>query len=117
MSCPLLRKLPDKPKIFNKMRKNSTYTDILRFFANSPVAGPLLTFVLVFIIFLIAVPNFATWRTISGIVTAISISGFVTVGVTILMITGEFDLSVAPMIAMSGYLYGTISTGADSVIV
>ncbi len=33
------------------------------------------------------------------------------------MIAGEFDLSVAPMIAMSGYLFGTISTGADSVIV
>jgi len=38
-------------------------------------------------------------------------------GITILMIAGEFDLSVAPMIAMSGYLFGTISTGADSVIV
>jgi simple sugar transport system permease protein len=99
------------------MRKNSTYAAVLRLFANSPVAGPLLTLVSVFIIFLIAVPNFATWRTTSGIVTAISISGFITVGVTILMITGEFDLSVAPMIAMSGYLYGTISTGAESVIV
>ncbi|PKO06472.1 MAG: hypothetical protein CVU41_07055 [Chloroflexi bacterium HGW-Chloroflexi-3] len=99
------------------MRKNSTYTAILRHFANSPVAGPLLTFVLVFITFLIYVPNFATWRTISGIITAVSISGFVTMGITILMIAGEFDLSVAPMIAMSGYLFGTISTGADSVIV
>ncbi len=101
----------------DKMRKNNTYKAILRYFANSPIAGPLLTFVLVFIIFLIFVPNFASWRTISGIVTAISISGFVTIGITILMIAGEFDLSVAPMIAMSGYLFGTISLGADSVIV
>jgi simple sugar transport system permease protein len=103
--------------MMDKMRKNSTYTAILRYFTNSPVAGPLLTFVLVFIFFLIFAPNFATWRTISGIITAVSISGFVTMGITFLMISGEFDLSVAPMIAMSGYLYGTISTGADSVIV
>jgi simple sugar transport system permease protein len=116
LSCPPAPKTSVMHKIF-KMRKSSTYTAILRFFANSPVAGPLLTLVLVFIIFLVAVPNFATWRTISGIVTAVSISGFVTVGITILMITGEFDLSVAPMVAMSGYLYGTISTGADSAIV
>jgi simple sugar transport system permease protein len=99
------------------MRKNNTYNAILRHFANSPIAGPLLTFVLVLIIFLIFVPNFASWRTISGIITAVSISGFVTMGITILMIAGEFDLSVAPMIAMSGYLFGTISTGANSVIV
>jgi simple sugar transport system permease protein len=99
------------------MRKKNIYSAILRYFANSPIAGPLLTFVLVFIIFLIFVPNFASWRTISGIITAVSISGFVTMGITILMIAGEFDLSVAPMIAMSGYLFGTISTGADSVIV
>jgi simple sugar transport system permease protein len=91
-------------------------TGILRLFSNSPVAGPLLTLTIVFLLCLFFVPNFGTWRTVSGIVTAVSISGFVTIAVTMLMISGEFDLSIAPMIAMSGYLYGSISVGADSPI-
>ncbi len=99
------------------MSNNTTwYTNALRLFANSPIAGPLLTLLFILVLFLSVVPNFATWRTVSGIVTAVSISGFVTMGITLLMICGEFDLSLAPMIAMSGYLYGAISVGADSVI-
>lgn len=99
------------------MDYDTHYKRILHLFSVSPIAGPLATLILVFVLCLIFVPNFATWRTVSGIVTAISISGFVTIGVTLLMISGEFDLSIAPMIAMSGYLFGTISTGESSVIV
>lgn len=99
------------------MENDTLYKRILRLLENSPIAGPLATLILVFIIFLIFAPNFATWRTVSGIITALSISGFVCIGITILMISGEFDLSIAPMIAMSGYLYGTISTGEESLIV
>lgn len=84
--------------------------------ASSPTAGPLATLLVVFGLFLLFVPNFATWRTVSGVVTAVSISGFVTIGITLLMIAGEFDLSVSPMIAMSGYLFGAVSVGANSVI-
>lgn len=98
------------------MNNESARTSILRLFANSPIAGPLVTLIGVYILFLLIVPNFATWRTTSGIITAVSISGFVTIGITMLMIAGEFDLSVAPMLAMSGYLYGSISTGADTLI-
>jgi simple sugar transport system permease protein len=96
---------------------NTLYKRTIRLFSESSVAGPLTTLILVFVLCLVSVPGFATWRTISGIVTAIAISGFVTIGITILMISGEFDLSLAPMIAMSGYLFGTISTGENSVIV
>lgn len=89
---------------------------LLRLFENSPIAGPLITLIVVYVLFLFVVPNFATWRTLSGIVTAVSISGIVTIGITILMIGGEFDLSLAPMIAMSGYFFGSISVGADTRI-
>ena len=98
------------------MKNDSVYTRILRTFANSPVAGPLVTLLGVSVLFLLIAPNFASWRTVSGIITAVSISGFVTIGITLLMIAGEFDLSIAPMIAMSGYLFGSISTGADTLI-
>ena len=101
----------------NRVKYDTFYQKILRLFSESSIAGPMATLILMLVLCMIFVPNFATWRTVSGIVTAVSISGFVTIGITILMISGEFDLSVAPMMAMSGYLYGTISTGEDSVIV
>ena len=96
--------------------KTDLRTNVLRLFANSPIAGPLVTLIVVYILFFFTVPNFATWRTLSGIITAVSISEIVTIGITILMVAGEFDLSLAPMIAMSGYLFGSVSTGADSLI-
>ncbi|MFK7804847.1 MAG: ABC transporter permease [Anaerolineae bacterium] len=98
------------------MNNDSFRIRSLRLFENSPVAGPLITMIAIYILFLIITPNFASWRTLSGIVTAVSISGIVTIGVTLLMIAGEFDLSIAPMLAMSGYLFGSVSVGADSLI-
>ena len=92
------------------------YDSISNLFDTSPVAGPLATFIVVLLLCLFFVPNFGSWRTLSGIVTAVSISGFVTVGITFLMVSGEFDLSLGPMIAMSGFLFGTISVGAESRI-
>ena len=98
------------------MNNDSWRTKIMRLFANSPVAGPLATLIAVYALFFFITPNFATWRTLSGIITAVSISGIVTIGITLLMISGEFDLSIAPMIAMSGYLFGSVSVGADTLI-
>lgn len=96
--------------------RDSMRKRLLRLFENSPIAGPLITLIVVYILFFLFVPNFNTFRTLSGIVTAVSISGIVTIGITLLMIGGEFDLSLAPMIAMSGYLFGSVSVGADSLI-
>lgn len=98
------------------MNNDSLRVRALRLFENSPIAGPLITLIVTYVLFLFIVPNFATWRTLSGIITAVSISGIVTIGITLLMISGEFDLSLAPMIAMSGYLFGSVSVGADSLI-
>ena len=73
---------------------------------HSPVAGPLVTFIVLFVVFAVAVPNFFTLRSISGIVNAATLTGIITVGVTLLMIAGEFDLSVGPVMAMAGYVFG-----------
>ena len=85
-----------------------------RFAVESPIAGPLITFIVVFVLFSIFVPNFLTVRSISGIINAAVLSGTITVGITMLMIAGEFDLSVGPMMAMGGYLYaqGTADGGS-----
>ncbi len=98
-------------------KNQSRLKDFMRLFGNSAVAGPFVTLILVLILFNLFVPNFASWRTYSGIVNAISISGIVALGIAMLMIGGEFDLSVGAIIAMSGYLFGTISTGEDTLIV
>jgi simple sugar transport system permease protein len=77
-----------------------------RWLAESTIAGPLITLVVVFILFSLFIPNFFTLRSISGIIGAATLGGVLTIGVTMLMISGEFDLSVASLIAMGGFLYG-----------
>ncbi len=75
-------------------------------FAESSIAGPLFTLIFVFILFSLFVPHFFSWRTVSGIVNAATLTGIVTIGITLLMISGEFDLSVGSLIAVGGYLFG-----------
>lgn len=82
--------------------------------AQSPIAGPLATLVVVFGLFSLFVPNFYTLRSISGIVSAATITGVIAVGVTLLMIAGEFDLSVGAIMAMGGYVFGFhVARGGD----
>jgi len=77
-----------------------------RLVLESPIAGPLITLLLVFVLFSVFVPNFLTVRSLSGIINAATLTGTITIGVTMLMIAGEFDLSVGPMMAFGGFLYG-----------
>jgi len=79
--------------------------DTRRLFSYSSVAGPLATFIIVFGLFSLFVPNFFTLRSISGIINAATLVGVVTIGVTMLMIAGEFDLSVGSLVAMGGLIY------------
>ena len=80
----------------------------------SSLAGPLITLLLTFVLFSLFVPHFCTMRSLSGIVSAATLTGMITVGITMLMIAGEFDLSVGPMMAMGGFLYGLHSVEGGS---
>jgi simple sugar transport system permease protein len=93
--------------------------DVRRRVAVSPIVGSLATLIVVFILFSLFVPNFLTWRTVSGILNASTLVGMVTVGVTLLMISGEFDLSVGALSAMGGFLYAfnTMDGGSPMVAV
>jgi simple sugar transport system permease protein len=71
----------------------------------SPIAGPVITIVVVFVLLSLFVPHFFTVRSLAGILNAATLTGTVAVGITLLMIAGEFDLSVGPMMAMGGFLY------------
>ncbi len=81
------------------------------------MAPPLITLVTVFILFLLVVPNFASMRTVSGIVNAASINAIVVIGVTLLMICGEFDLSVGAMVAMGGFVFAKLTIDGGSPLV
>lgn len=88
-----------------------------RWLAGSPVTGPLFTLLLIVALLSLLVDTFLfaggafTWRSLTGILNAATLAGVVTVGVTVLMISGEFDLSVGPLMAMGAYLYANLSQG------
>ena len=86
-------------------------------FVESPIFAPLVTQAIIWILFLAFVPNFATMRTVSGIVGAASINAVVVIGVTMLMICGEFDLSVGAIMAMGGFIFGDILIAGGSPVV
>ncbi len=91
----------------------------LRRFLESPIAGPLITLVAVTIFLTIFVPNntFLTMRTMSGIVNAATLTGIVTIGITLLMICDEFDLSAGALVAVGAFLYGGITMkGGNQVL-
>ncbi len=83
-------------------------------FITSPVAGPLATLIVIWVIFSLFVPHFASLRSVSGIVNAATLTGMVTIGVTMLMISGEFDLSVGSLVAIGayGFAFGTVFWGS-----
>lgn len=68
-----------------------------------PITGVVL--VAVFVLFALIAPNFLSLYVLSNILTFASSYGFVVVGVTFLMISGEFDLSVGSMLAVAGYAF------------
>ncbi|HEX9680157.1 MAG TPA: ABC transporter permease, partial [Anaerolineales bacterium] len=90
-----------------------------RALADSPILGPLLTLLAVYALCAIFVPNFLTLRSLSGIISAATLTGMVAIGVTLLMIAGEFDLSVGALVAVGGYLYAfnTIDGGSPGLAV
>ena len=69
-----------------------------------PEAVALISFVLLFLFFSFAAPNFLTALSIGNILTFGSITGIVTIGVAMLMISGEFDLSVGSNFAIASYV-------------
>ena len=70
-----------------------------------PDAVALASFAAVFLFFALAADHFLTPLSIANILTFASITGIVVVGVAILMISGEFDLSVGSTFAVASYVF------------
>ncbi len=69
-----------------------------------PEAVALIVLLLLFTFFSFAAPYFLTPLSIGNILTFGSITGIVTIGVAMLMISGEFDLSVGSNFAVASYV-------------
>jgi simple sugar transport system permease protein len=74
-----------------------------------PEFGVLIAFLTVFLIFSLSAPEFFTLRNLTGVFTIVSELGIVTIGVTFLMISGEFNLAVSGIYAFSAFLFATLA--------
>jgi len=77
-------------------------------FAKYPELGALTAFIVLFIIFSLLTERFASLLNLGGILSLISEIGLVVIGVTFLMISGEFDISVGSNYAVSAVTFGIL---------
>lgn len=73
-----------------------------------PESGVLIVLCLMTGIFSLISPYFMEWSTWEGILVSSTEIGIIALGATILMIAGEFDLSVGSNLAFSGMIYATL---------
>jgi simple sugar transport system permease protein len=77
----------------------------------------LISFLALFVFFAIAADNFLTGFALANILTFASITGIVVVGVAMLMIAGEFDLSVGSVFAVASYVFAlSMNAGVPPVL-
>ncbi len=85
--------------------------------ARYPEAVALISFILIFLFFSLVNENFLTPISISNILTFGSITGIVVIGVAMLMISGEFDLSVGSTFAVASYVFAlSLNAGMVPVV-
>ena len=72
---------------------------------NNPASRVAFALILISIVFSLLSKNYFTASNFISVLTRISELGIVTVGITFLMISGEFDLSVGSVYALSGFLF------------
>jgi simple sugar transport system permease protein len=87
-----------------------------RLFSGSTLVGPLAVLVIVFVLLSIFVPKFLSMRSVTGIINAASLTGTIAIGVALLMVSGEFDLSVGSVMAVGGYIFGSLSMAGQPVL-
>ncbi len=68
----------------------------------------LISFISLFLVFAFTTPNFLSLLSITNILTIASIKGIFVLGVAMLMISGEFDLSVGSTLAVGAYVFGIL---------
>jgi simple sugar transport system permease protein len=80
---------------------------------SSTIAAPAAVLLVVLVLFSVFVPKFFSFRSFSGIINAATLTGALAIGIGFLMVAGEFDLSVGSNLAISGYIYGTLTAAGQ----
>lgn len=88
--------------------RTATLTRLRFRLAEFPQAVTLVSFLAVFLFFSFAADNFLTSVAVSNVLTFTSIQGIIVVGVAMLMIAGEFDLSVGATFAVTSFVLSLI---------
>lgn len=79
--------------------------------------GMLVVFAVLFIACMIFIPNFASWINMRGLGLAISMSGMVACGMLFCLASGDFDLSVASIIACAGVTTAVVINHTESIMI
>jgi simple sugar transport system permease protein len=99
------------------MRSSGSWkTKIRHIFSESTVAGPLAVLIGIFVLLSLFVPKFLSFRSITGIINASTLTGALAIGMTMLMISGEFDMSVGALMAVGGYLFGGFAMAGKPIL-
>lgn len=88
----------------------------LRRTGRHPEVGVALVILVLAIAIAIGNPNFATSANVFNLLRAIAITGIVAVGMTFVLISGELDLSVGSVVALSGVTAFTVAAETSSVL-
>jgi len=95
----------------------STWTQLRHRLADFPEGVALVSFLAIFFFFTFATDNFFSLIAISNILTFASITGIMVIGVAMLMISGEFDLSVGSTMAVASYIFAlSLNAGMDPIL-
>ena len=86
---------------------------LLKRLRRRPELGAIVAFAVLFLIFSVLSGRFATLNNLSGILTLTAELGIMTIGISFLMIAGEFDLSVSSVYAMGGFLFVILSNALN----
>ena len=115
------------PTIEPRRKKNPLH--YLGVFVSTPTGIPALILVILVVVFgVLSLPGVVdgfyflfdnndefTWRTLVGILNSSVLTGIIVIAVVMLMIGREFDLSVGPLLAIGGYVFGTLSVGGTTI--
>lgn len=83
-------------------KKNTTLKQKLAKWSGHPVFYPLIGFLTVFIVMMLYNDNFLTANNLSNVARQVSINAILAVGMTCAILLGGIDLSVGPVMALSG---------------
>ncbi len=100
------------------MRSQSATLARLRYqVADIPEAVAFISLLALFLFFSIWAANFLSPLSLANILTFASITGIVVIGVAVLMVAGEFDLSVGSTFAVASYVFVlTLKAGLDPIV-